>query len=260
LYQGRRHGGTVSWNRVAAILNSGRPIVLSLSPGPAYLDEAPFFAANANLWRVSDDFWDDWKPLRNTFALLNKWSAWARPGAWPDADMLPLGRIGIRAERGEDRRTQFTPDEQRTLMSLWSIARSPLMFGGDLPSNDDATQSLISNDEVLRVDQHASNSHQLFENGDAIGWVSDAEGSRSKYLAVFNVGDRANARVRVEWKDLGLSGVCNLRDLWSHKDVAESQDGHTFTISPHGSGLYRITKVPVPKDPIAAKPGSRAAP
>lgn len=125
---------------------------------------------------------DRWAALKKNFALLNSWSPYTRSGAWSDADMLPLGRIGIRAERGEDRKTHFTPNEQQILMSLWSIARSPLMFGGDLPSNDEATYALISNDEVLRVDQHATHSHQLFANGNQIAWVSNAQESRAKYL------------------------------------------------------------------------------
>jgi hypothetical protein len=143
-----------------AIVKSGRPIVLSLSPGPADLTKADFYAANANLWRISGDFWDRWPALRANFDLLDKWSRYTRPGAWPDADMLPLGRIGIRAERGDDRTTHFTRDEQRTLISLWSIARSPLMFGGDLPSNDDFTLSLLTNDEVLAADQNGTRSRQ----------------------------------------------------------------------------------------------------
>src|SRR5262249_14898348 len=111
-----------------AIQHSGREIVLSLSPGPADPIRADFYAENANLWRIADDFWDRWQDLRRSFALLDRWSAHVHTGAWPDADMLPLGRIGIRAERGDDRRTRFTRDEQRMLMTLWCMARSPLMF------------------------------------------------------------------------------------------------------------------------------------
>ena len=120
-------------------MKTGRPIVLSLSPGPAMMKDVAFLQENANMWRISDDFWDDWRLLRQNFILMSIWSGVGQPGAWPDADMLPLGRIGIRAERGESRMTRFTRDEQRTLMSLWSIAQSPLMFGGDLPGNDDFT-------------------------------------------------------------------------------------------------------------------------
>jgi alpha-galactosidase len=223
-----------------AILKAGRPIVLSLSPGPADINKAAFYAENANLWRISGDFWDRWDALKKTFALLKQWSPYTKPEGWPDADMLPLGRIGIRAERGEDRKSRFTADEQRTMMSLWSIARSPLMFGGDLPSNDEATYALISNDEVLHVNQHATNSHQLFASGAQIAWVSHAAGSSAKYLAVFNVGDRGPERIRVQWKDVGLQGECSIRDLWAKKDVGKANGEYTFNMGPHASGLYRI--------------------
>jgi hypothetical protein len=223
-----------------AIMKSGRAIVLSLSPGPADLAKADFYAANANLWRISGDFWDRWPSLRANFDLLEKWSRYTRPGAWPDADMLPLGRIGIRAERGDDRMTRFTRDEQRTLMTLWSIARSPLMFGGDLPRNDDFTLSLLTNDEVLAVDQNSTHSRQLFLRGDQIAWTSDAAGSPAKYLAVFNVGDQAPLEIRVNWSELGFSATCAVRDLWEKKDLGRVSGGYTFKIPPHDSGLYLV--------------------
>lgn len=172
-----------------AILKTGRPIVLSLSPGPADVAKAAQYAENANLWRISGDFWDRWQDLRRSFALLDLWSPHVKPGGWPDADMLPLGHIGIRAERGVDRRSLLTHDEQRTLITLWSIARSPLMFGGNLPDNDEFTLSILSNDEVLAADQKAANSKQLSARGDQITWVSDTAGSKDNYLAVFNAGD-----------------------------------------------------------------------
>jgi hypothetical protein len=223
-----------------AIVKSGRPIVLSLSPGPADLAKADFYAANANLWRISNDFWDRWPDLRANFDLLDKWSRHTRPGAWPDADMLPLGRIGIRAERGDDRTTRFTRDEQRTLITLWSIARSPLMFGGDLPSNDDFTLSLLSNDEVLAADQTGTHSRQLFLRGDQIAWTSDAATPNTRYLAVFNVGDQAPLEIRVNWSELGLPATCALRDLWEKKELGRVKDGYTFKLPPHASGLYRL--------------------
>ena len=223
-----------------AIVKTGRPIVLSLSPGPADLAKADFYAANANLWRISGDFWDRWPSLRANFDLLEKWSRYTKPGGWPDADMLPLGRIGIRAERGDDRTTHFTRDEQRTLMSLWSIARSPLMFGGDLPSNDDFTLSLLTNDEVLAADQNGTRSRQLFQRGDQIVWTSDAAAPGGKYLAVFNVGDQAPLEIRVNWSELGLPATCAVRDLWEKKDLGRVKDGYTFKMPAHGSGLYRV--------------------
>ncbi|MGP8243575.1 MAG: glycoside hydrolase family 27 protein [Bryobacteraceae bacterium] len=223
-----------------AIVRSGRPIVLSLSPGPADLSHADFYAANANLWRVSDDFWDQWKDLRAAFGYLARWSPYVRPGAWPDGDMLPLGSIGLRAERGDDRSTRFTRDEQRTLMTLWSIARSPLMFGGDLPSLDPWTLSLLSNDGVLAADQKAVDSRQLFARGDDIAWTSADIGSSGKYVALFNAGDQGVHDVRVEWKDLGLSGTATVRDLWERTTLGRSETGFSVKLAPHAAAMLLV--------------------
>src|SRR3974390_1162534 len=162
-----------------------------------------FLQENANMWRISDDFWDDWKARRLNFILMSIWSAVGRPGGWPDADMLPLGRIGIRAERGDDRMTRFSREEQRTVMTLWSIAQSPLMFGGDLPSNDEFTLSLITNDEVLAVNQKGSHGSAFAEGGASVIWTADAAGSSAKYVAVFNVGDGRPVDIRVDWRAVG---------------------------------------------------------
>jgi hypothetical protein len=224
-----------------AILKTGRPIVLSLSPGPAMIKDVAFLQENANLWRISDDFWDEWRLLRLNFILMSIWSGMGRPGAWPDADMLPLGRIGISAEHGDDRMTRFTRAEQRTLMSLWSIAQSPLMFGGDLPSNDGFTLSLISNDEVLAVDQRGVHGRAFAEGGASVVWTADAVDSDAKYVAVFNVGDREPIDVRVDWGALKLPETCLLRDLWERKDVGAIEGGYTFRVEAHGSGLYRVS-------------------
>ncbi len=169
----------------AAIDHSGRSIVLSLSPGETALTAADHVGQHANLWRISDDFWDRWLALHDQFARLRDWNAHRRPGAWPDADMLPLGRLNL----GE-RATRFTPDEQRTMMSLWSIARSPLMHGGDLTKTDDATLALLTNDEVLAINQQSTNNRPLFQRDDLIAWTADVPGSPDKYLAVFNIRDR----------------------------------------------------------------------
>lgn len=223
-----------------AIHKTGRPIVLSLSPGPAMVKDLAFLQQNANMWRISDDFWDDWKALRLNFILMSLWSGVGRPGAWPDADMLPLGRIGIRAERGDDRRTRFTPDEQRTLMSLWAIAQSPLMFGGDLPSNDEATLNLITNDDVLAVNQQGRNGAAVAEGGPSVIWTADAPGSHARYLAVFNVGE-SPIDLPVTWQGVGAAANSTLRDLWERKDLGVIEGGKTFHLPPHGSGLYRLT-------------------
>ncbi|HWC95579.1 MAG TPA: glycoside hydrolase family 27 protein [Candidatus Sulfopaludibacter sp.] len=211
-----------------AIVKSGRPIVLSLSPGPADLTKADFYAKNANVWRVSGDLWDRWQDVRKTFPLMDKWSKYSKPGGWPDADMLPLGHIGIRAERGVDRMSLLTHDEQRTLLTLWCISRSPLMFGGDLPGNDDFTFSLLTNDDVLAVNQKATNSHQVSATGDQIVWEADGPGGE-QYYALFNLAETA-APVQIAH----ASTVA--RDLWSGHQVAVPADGR-FPVPPHGARL-----------------------
>ncbi len=173
-----------------AIDYCGRPIVFSISPGPAQLDQAEFLIQNANMWRTVGDFWDNWPQLKPQFAVCESWTQYVGAGHFPDADMLPLGKIGIRAERGEPRMTGFTKDEQYTLMTLFAIFRSPLMFGGDLPGNDEFTLSLLTNKEVLNVNQHSINNKQLFRDGDLIAWTADDPKKGDKYLALFNASDQ----------------------------------------------------------------------
>lgn len=164
-----------------AIDRTGRPIVLSLSPGETALTAAEHVMQHANLWRISDDFWDNWPALHEQFERLRKWNNSRGPGHWPDADMLPLGVL----EMGK-RKTHFTPDEQYTLMTLWSIARSPLMHGGDMTKMDVFTLSLLTNDEVLGVNQNSSGNRELYHRDDLVAWVADAPNSKDKYVALFN--------------------------------------------------------------------------
>ncbi|HEX8426986.1 NPCBM/NEW2 domain-containing protein [Hymenobacter sp.] len=173
-----------------AIDLSGRRIVLSTSPGETPIANAKHVQANTNMWRTVGDFWDSWEQLKEHFEVCNRWSPYSMTGAWPDADMLPMGRLGIRAERGDDRMTRFTHDEQYTLMSLWSIFRSPLMFGGDLPSNDAFTLSLLTNKEVLAMHSSSTKNRQLFRKNDLVAWTADDPKTGDKYLAVFNAQDQ----------------------------------------------------------------------
>ena len=190
-----------------AIDKTGRPIVLSTSPGATPLARGEHIATHANMWRISNDFWDKWPELREQFKRLHDWTPYRAPGAWPDADMLPLGIISF------GRTSQFTPDEQRTMMTLWSIARSPLILGADMTKLDTATLALLNNDEVLAMNQASTGNRQLFEKGDLIAWVADVPASKDKYLAVFNTGE-APAPVPVELSTIGFTGRrCRPRSL-----------------------------------------------
>ncbi len=225
-----------------AIEKTGRSIVLSLSPGPAPVKDLSFLQENANMWRIADDFWDDWQSLKQMFLLLSVWGGVGRPGAWPDADMLPLGRIGLRAERGDARMTRFTQEESRTVMSLWSIAQSPLMFGGDLPTSGDFTMALLANDEVLAANQKGLHGYPFFQAGGQVAWVAEGESGGVKYLGVFNIDDHP-AKIRVDWGMLKMAERCGLRDLWARRDVGTVSGGYTFEVPAHGSGMYRLSPV-----------------
>lgn len=171
-----------------AIDNCGRPIVLSISPGETPIEKVEHVKTHANMWRTVDDFWDNWSQLNYQFQVCAKWAPYIAPGTWPDADMLPLGKISIRGERGDERWTNFTRDEQYTMMNLWTIFKSPLMFGGDLPQNDKATDSLLTNRDVLYMHHYSANNRQLSRKDNKIVWAADDPANGDKFVALFNTG------------------------------------------------------------------------
>ena len=201
-----------------AIDKTGREIVLSLSPGPARIQDGSFLQKNANMWRLTDDFWDEWDMLYDMFERCDRWSPFIRKGNWPDCDMLPLGHIGIRSgERGQgDRMTRFTKAEQRTMVTLWSVFQSPLMFGGELTDLDEWTLSLITNEEINRMHSTLTEQQQEFRDKEWIVWT--AENDESRYTAVFNVSDKSQ-RVpeQIIQKELAEDAV----ELWSGRKLAE---------------------------------------
>ncbi len=226
-----------------AIDQCGRPMVFSTSPGATPLEKADHVMSHANLWRICDDFWDNWKMLKPQFKRCANWAPYIGEGHWPDADMLPLGHIALRAERGNDRMTGFTRPEQYTLMNLWAMFRSPLMFGGDLPTNDEFTLSLLTNDEVLAVNQNSSKNKQLKEDCGLIVWTADVPGADDKYVAFFNINDAGISEISVTLAELGFSGQYSVKDLWSKEDKGSVTDKFTVSVEPHASVLVRFSKV-----------------
>lgn len=224
-----------------AIDRCGREIVLSMSPGPTPVERISHIKQNANMWRTVDDFWDNWRQLKQQFEVFERWAPYVAAGTWPDGDMLPLGHIGIRAERGKDRSSGFTKDEQYTVMTLFAIFRSPLMFGGNLPDNDEFTLSLITNRDVIELNRHSINNKQLFRNGDLIAWTADDPETGDKYLALFNASDSVNpVEMSVKFEQLGLSGTHSVKDLWTGEKLGRFTNAFARTINRHGAGLYRI--------------------
>jgi hypothetical protein len=228
-----------------AIDRTGRKILLSTSPGETPIDKANHVQHYANMWRTVGDFWDNWKQLKEHFEVFSRWNKYRIPGAYPDGDMLPLGRLSIRGERGNDRMTAFTKDEQYTVMTLWAIFKSPLMLGGDLPSNDTFTDSLLTNREVLAVLNQSANNRELFRTKDQAAWIADDPATGDQYLALFNTADAPRplppAAVAVNLRDLGYASAVRIKDLWSGKELGLFESEFAPVLNGHGAGLYRLS-------------------
>lgn len=240
-----------------AIDRCGRPMQLSLSPGrDLSLTRLDHLRAHATMWRICDDLWDRWEDVSANFARFARWAPHAGPEGWPDGDMLPLGRIGVRAERGEPRDSLLTLDEQVTLMTLWAIARSPLMVGGDLPSSDPATIALLQSPDVLALHAGARASREVLREDPLILWTAEGQDGE-RYVAAFNVGEEELA-VALDSQDVGL-GVRpgeEVRELWSGellvprevsvqsdaaRGVAPGSSALDVRIPPHGAVLLRAS-------------------
>lgn len=225
-----------------AIDNCGREMVFSTSPGATPVEDAEHVKTHANLWRICDDFWDNWTYMKPQFERCKNWAPFIGPGHWPDADMLPLGRISLRGERGADRMTGFTKDEQYTVMNLWAIFRSPMMFGGDLPSNDEFTLSLITNEDLLEVIKNSANNRELKNENGLIVWTADIPNSNDKYVAFFNSNDSETSTISVTNNELGIKGNWSAKDLWS-KNTEPLKNGKLIRdIAPHASAIFRLSK------------------
>jgi alpha-galactosidase len=231
-----------------ALRKTGRPIVLSLSPGPASLEKAEELSKYAQMWRISDDVWDLWHSdeqfpsgVQNQFARAAKWAPFSGPGHWPDADMLPLGRLEPVAGWESPRATRLTHDEQRTQLTLWSIFRSPLMMGGNLTLCDKWTESLLTNPEVIAVNQHSRNNHSVMQTDKMAVWYANTVSDEEYYVAFFNLSDFILSS-EISWTDAGLpGGKYSMRDLWERKNLGPA-DLLKVKLEPHASVLYKVSK------------------
>ena len=241
-----------------AIDKTGRPMVLSLSPGPTNPEHEAEVASLANMWRISNDFWDLWsggnfadgfpQALKGQFEHVAAWSAFDfQPGQWPDADMLPFGELRPSPGWGQPRHTRLTPDEQKTVMTLWSMGQSPLILGANLTQLDAATQRLLTNRNLLAIDQHAvvrGRPMQGFESGDLRVWRAEVRPARSGHnqlaVALFNLSDKP-VQVDRSVSEVGLlrageSEARGVLDVWSGKESPRMQRVRV-TIPPHGCVL-----------------------
>jgi len=221
-----------------AIDSSGRPMVLSTSPGETPLDAAEHVSKHANMWRISDDFWDEWPPLAKQFERCANWAQYTGPGHYPDADMIPFARVRAWQPKDKGGWTRFTHDEQQTLMSLWAIAQSPLMFGGHLPETDAFTLSLLTNAEVIKINQKGRQPHQVSRDGDRIVWMSEAADG-GKNVALFNLGDKSEEIV-VKLGDIGIEGSASVRDCWQPASSPPKDSEIRRKLPAHGSVLVVV--------------------
>ncbi len=228
-----------------AIDKCGRAIVYSISAGPPAPRDAEHVVTHVNMWRISSDFWDRWSSLNRQFDLMYPWHDFTGPGHYPDADMIPFGHIAIRSKAGgNDRVSRFTHDEQIMLMSFWCLAPSPLMLGGNLPDNTQWDLDLISNDEVLALDQDPlvkpakRISQQGPPNARTEVWVRELkDGSRA--VGLFNRGS-GGAEATLNWDEAALSGRWTARDHWQHKDLGAFDAKLALQVPAHGAMLLKL--------------------
>ena len=214
-------------------------MVLSLSPGPAILEKVDVYKETADMWRITDDFWDDWKALYNMFERCEKWCIHTGAGFWPDADMLPVG--AIRQDYDENDRTRFTEDEQRTMMTLWCIFRSPLMIGGEMTKNDDFTLNLLTSRQILDMSENARHAHQVFrkkvKDTEVVLWTAvNAKGGQ--YVAVFNIGEK-KLDMTIDLEELEIYDPSDITDLWN-SEKKEAVTKLDVSLPPHGCSAFLV--------------------
>jgi len=221
-----------------AIQKCGRAIVLSLSPGPAKIEEAWHYETYANMWRITDDFWDKWELLLPMFERCELWQSHVRQGCFPDCDMLTLGRLG--KGFGHEWQCNFTKEEQITMLTLWCIFRSPLMIGTDLTLLDEWTKKLLTNRDVLGLLSHSAGARQIQRNEKEVVWCSKDTKENAGYLAVFNLEEK-ESEITIPWEAVSQYGIHRNagKELWSGK-ITDLQKADTITVPAHGARLFKL--------------------
>lgn len=217
-----------------AIDSCGRDMVLSLSPGPAVISEAFHLSQNANMWRMTGDFWDRWDKLLSMFERCEKWLPHMKEGCWPDCDMLPLGKISKNCSclGDADRYTNFTLDEQKTMLTLWSIFRSPLILGGELRENRKEDLEIITNKAILDINQYSTENAQLKrDKNEAIWTCLDKDGNR--VIALFNLSDEIR-EISIDLLKYGFEGKEEGTELWTKETIKLWDNILSSAVVPHG--------------------------
>ena len=217
-----------------AIEQVDRPIVLSFSPGAVNSWDRSYLHHYADMYRISGDFWDEWGDLKDMFNRARVFKGHTGPGGWADCDMIPLGKINIRGEHGDGARmSRFTPEEYQTLLSFWTIYRSPLMLGMDLTQMDDYTYSVITNQDAIKINQTSINNRELkFEKDQYTVWAANSPDSLEYYLAMFNLSDKP-MQMSVDLNEVGVEEASSLKDIWTDKEEDVVSENLTYQVAPH---------------------------
>lgn len=223
-----------------ALDQCGRPITLSLSPGAISFFDRSYANHVGDAFRISGDLWDQWKDLEHMFGLCRTWQGHTGPGRWADCDMIPIGIINVRGEHGDgERRDRFTPGERRTLLSLWSIFRSPLMLGCDLTRLDDETAALVTNPAMLRCNQTSVGNREVASGPGFSAWTAQDPADGARWIALFNTSE-VQAWLEVPLKALGMAAGCQATDVWSGASRRVDRDVYAAEVEPHGVSFARL--------------------
>lgn len=219
--------------------HSGRDIVFSLSNSTPFASIADL-SKIANAWRTGGDIRDNWKSLKSRLLTQDKWAPYARPGHWNDPDMMIVGWVGW--GKGP-RPTHLTADEQYSHMSAWCLQSVPLLLGCDLTKLDDFTLSLLTNDEVLAVNQDPLGKQAtVVARIDSCGVLAKDLEDGSKAAGLFNLTDGMTRKLTVKWSELGIKGKYMVRDLWRQKDLGTFEDEFSADVRPHGVVMVSLRK------------------
>jgi len=223
-----------------AIDQTGRPMVLSTSPGPTPIENGAHVSTHANMWRMVNDVWDSWWHLDNLFKVSEQWYSYKDNGTFPDCDMIPLGKLSIRGEVGDERMTNLTKEEQYTLMTFFTIFKSPLFFGGDLPSIDAFTLSLLTNKDVLKMHAESTEVRQVYRDHEKLILTSKNPKDKSSYIALFNISDHSNLDLDVDLAALGIEGKVLVKNLWTGEEIEDIDHNFSINLQPHESRLFQL--------------------
>jgi len=225
-----------------AIANCGRQIVLSISPGATPVADSAHVKQYANMWRMADDFWDNWKEIIAMMNYAKQWQGVGGPGHWPDCDMLQIGKLSKRGPVGPERYSRFTDEELKTHITFWCIYQSPLMIGGNLPENRALEDSLLMNEEVLTVDQNSIHPRCIYMDSVKAIWISNALDSKDVNIALFNLKD-TSSNISFVFADIGLKGKAAIRDIWKRSDLGIHKKRFQQTVNAHGALLLRASPI-----------------